>query len=230
MKSILIALMFMPVSNIDHSAWDALLAKHVKDGRVDYTAFKADRAKLAVYLKSLENARAETVADPINAYNALVVAALLDQPNLPKQVTDIKGFFDAKKYKVLGAEQTLNELEGVARKTSKDARIHFAFNCGARSCPPLPSKAFDGATIDATLTKLTSAFLDKYGVEIDEKKKSIRVTKLMEWYKDDFVQSAGSIEKFLEKYLSDPAKKKAVASGSYTITFQEYDWTPNQSG
>ena len=44
-----------------------------------------------------------------------------------------------------------------ARRARVDPRIHFALNCGARSCPPLA--AWDPATLDADLERATAAYV-----------------------------------------------------------------------
>jgi hypothetical protein len=219
-------------ADIDQSKLSAILKGYVSGGKVDYEGIRQNCAGLDEYLLSVSKASGDLkMAFYINAYNALVIAALLDNgPALPGKVTDIKGFFDAKKFKVAGKDMTLNDLEGYVRKTYKDARIYFAFNCGAKSCPPLPNTIFSDATIDKTLTDLTQKFLNGTGVKIDDAKKEIQLTKLMDWYKQDFIDSEGSVDAFIKKYLTDPTKKaayeKAVTDG-YKVTYQFYNWVPN---
>jgi hypothetical protein len=217
----------------DASKFGGVLSKYVSGGKVDYEGLRGDRADLDAYIKSVGSASGDlSLAFYLNAYNALVLAALLDSgPALPTNVIDLKGFFDAKKYKVAGKDVTLNELEGNARKTFKDARVHFAFNCGARSCPPLTSKIFTKDTVDKTLTDLTNKFLNGNGVKINKDKKEIQVTKLMDWYKDDFIANEGSIEAYLKKWVTDATKKaelEAALTEGYKITYQGYNWNPNK--
>lgn len=211
----------------------SVLSKYVSGGKVDYEGLRADRADLDAYLKTVSTASGTlSLAFYLNAYNAIVLGALIDSGSaLPVNVTDLKGFFETKKHKVAGKDMTLNELESYARKTYKDARVHFAFNCGAKSCPPLPNKIFTEATLDKTLTDLTSKFLNGSGVKIDDAKKTIAVTKLMDWYKQDFVDNEGSIEAYIKKWVTDPTKKAALEtalSAGYTITYQGYNWNPNK--
>ena len=82
----------------EHAAWDALVKKHVqwlpdnKQSRVDYAAFKADRAELRKVLDAYSGVtRAEfdawsapqRMAFLINAYNAFTVELILTEyPNL----------------------------------------------------------------------------------------------------------------------------------------------------
>jgi hypothetical protein len=208
--------------------YDTLLKTYVSGGRVDYAGIKKERAQLDEFLGSVAKASSsQKLAFWINAYNATVIAALLDN-GLPKQVTDVNGFFDAKKYNFAGKKMTLNELETKLRNDFKDPRIHFALNCGARSCPPLPAKAFRESSLDKTLSDLTSKFLNGSGVKIEETKKELQVTKLMDWYGIDFKEKEGSVEAYLKKWVIESTKKTALDAGGYKITFQGYDWSINK--
>jgi len=214
----------------DTAAYSALLQKHVAKGLVDYEGLRQERAALDLYLKAAADARGEHgLAFWINVYNASVIRGLLDAgKKLPSKVTDLKGFFDAQKHKVNGVEQTLNELEGFVRKQWKDPRVHFALNCGALSCPPLLARAFTEEKLSATLDELTRTFLDGPGLVLDEPKKELRATKLLDWYKDDFVGKDSSLEAFLRKHVTDAKKLAALDTKSgWKLAFQDYDWTPN---
>lgn len=237
MAATVVALAVAPsvFADIDHSKLNNVLSKYVSGGKVDYDGLRGSQGDLDDYLKSVASASGELkMAFYINAYNALVLKAMVSETTLPKQVIDIKGFFDTKKYKVAGKEMTLNEIETKIRKEYKDPRIHFAFNCAAQSCPPLPSSVFSEKTLDATLTKLTQNFLNGSGVKIDDTKKEIKFTKLMDWYGEDFIGDSGLTKdkaaiEFSKKYLNDEKKKKledAVAAG-YKVGFQGYNWAPN---
>lgn len=224
----------------DHSKFDGLLKKYVSGGKVDYEGIRGEKATLDEYLKAVSSASGtQKLGFYINAYNALVINALLTETTLPAKVTDVKGFFDAKKYTVGGKSQTLNDLEGFVRSEFKDPRIHFALNCGAKSCPPIPGKVFpeDDASLDKILTDLTTKALNGSSVKIDDTKKEIQVIKLLDWYKDDFITKEGSVEKYLQKWVTDEkddkgkarvAAVKAGTAGGYKITFQFYNWEVNK--
>lgn len=231
--SLLLLLAPLDAFAFDHAKWGSVLQAHVSGGKVDYAAIEAGRADLDAYVAAVGAASGEQpMGFYLNAYNALVVKALVDEAALPTNVTDLKGFFDARKYTVAGQSMTLNELETKVRKTWNDPRVHFALNCGARSCPPLKAVPFpeDAAALDKVLGDLTSAFLDGSGLTVDDAKKEIQVTKLMDWYKDDFVQKEGSLDAFLKKWVRDAAKKgqlEAALANGYAITYKFYDWKPN---
>lgn len=166
----------------------------------------------------------------IDVYNALVLDQLARGP-LPTRVTDLPGFFDKRYHPVDGRRVTLNELEGELRSRYADPRLHFALNCGARSCPPLRPTPWpdEPAALDAALDAATAAFLDGPGLQIDGKRRVIRLSKLFEWYQKDFAAAGGAVP-FVRAHLRDAGRiaalDRAVAAG-YALEFQGYDWTPN---
>ncbi len=95
-----------------------------------------------------------------------------------------------------------------------DFRIHFALNCGAKSCPPIAFYNFE--KLEEQLTIATNSFLLSDTL-IDKDQKVVYVTKLMQWFKADFGGNTG-IRKILkstfEQSLSD-----------YKIKYNDYDWS-----
>jgi hypothetical protein len=94
-----------------------------------------------------------------------------------------------------------------------DYRIHFALNCGAKSCPPIAFYKIDN--IEKQLDLATQSFLENETI-VDEEKKVVTVTKLMLWFKGDFGGKDG-IKKILARYLRKDFK-------SFTINYSEYNW------
>jgi hypothetical protein len=222
----------------DHSAFDAILRAHVRNGMVDYRALAAQHAQeLDAYIATLGAANADAFAGPddelafwLNAYNALVIKGVLElYPGLAK-VMDAADFFETKRWKVAGALRSLNEIENeIIRPQFKDTRIHFILVCAARSCPPLQDRAMDPATLQSQLDDATRvAINDTKYVQVDARRKVLRLTRIMRWYKADFVESDGSLEAFLLRYLDEPAKSQ-LAAGNYKIEFMDYDWALNDA-
>jgi hypothetical protein len=217
---------------LDQSPLDAVLKKSVSSGRVDYAAVRASKAELDRYLQNVASVSGEQkLGFYLDAYDGIVLDALADQDPLPAKVTDVAGFFDAQKHTIAGNSWTLNDLETHIRAAG-DPRIHFALNCGARSCPPLQSSSFpeDPTALDVRLDLATSAFLNGSGVRIDDARREIAVSSLFDWYKADFEKKDGSVQAFLLKHVSDPAKAQALKTAfdaGYVLTYQSYDWTPN---
>jgi hypothetical protein len=97
-------------SQVDHTAWNLLLKRHVVASLVDYEGFQQDRAEMERYLASLQDvqpsqlsSREAQLAFWINAYNANVVKGVLDHHPIAS-VKEIKGFFDRIRYRVAGRE------------------------------------------------------------------------------------------------------------------------------
>ncbi|MGH8251050.1 MAG: hypothetical protein ACREVI_10220 [Steroidobacteraceae bacterium] len=84
----------------DHQAFESLLARHLRDGRVDYGGLKQDRAELASYARALamvdEQAlarftRNEQLAYWLNAYNAFVLVTIVDMTPAGEVGGDLAG-------------------------------------------------------------------------------------------------------------------------------------------
>ena len=216
----------------DHKPLDAILRAHVRGGRVDYAGIKArDADKLAAYVKAVGSASVSgmsknaKLAFYLNAYNALVIKAVVDRWPGITSVMKVPGFFKSKRYKVAGRTVTLDQLENkVIRPTFKEPRIHFALVCAARSCPPLPSRAFSASGLDKTLDRLARSFINSSrGVQVSGD--TIRVSRLFEWYAGDFVAAAGSVGKFLARYHKTHADKLKAAT---KLDYLNYDWALNK--
>lgn len=97
---------------------------------------------------------------------------------------------------------------------SVDFRIHFALNCGAKSCPPIAF--YDAEQIDKQLEAATKLYLT-LETDVDESNKIVRVTQLMEWFAEDFGGEEGIIE-VLNTYLDRDVS-------GYDIEYKTFDWT-----
>jgi hypothetical protein len=134
------------------------------------------------------------------------------------------GIFTGKNIKVAGERMSLNHLEHqIIRKRFRDPRIHFAINCGSKSCPPLPPNAFSGEELDKQLTQQTKAFtLNSLGVQYSPDGKRAKVSKIFKWYDQDFKREGGTRE-FINKARPNdlPVDSK--------LEYQKYDWSLNEA-
>lgn len=216
----------MPKSSAPpHDAWNSLLAANVTStGSVNYGAIKKKQADLDAYLKLLadnpvENnwSRSEKMAYWINLYNASTVKLIV--ANYPtKSIQNLENGkpWDKKWIKSGSKTYTLNEIENsILRPQFKDARIHFAVNCAALSCPRLMNKAFTAANLESLLDQSAKSFINSNFNKISANK--IEISKIFKWYEDDF----GNIIDYLNKYstikINDDAK----------ISYLEYNWSLN---
>lgn len=95
-----------------------------------------------------------------------------------------------------------------------DYRIHFALNCGAKSCPPIAFYRYEELEIQLDLA--AQSFLANETVSYVDKRE-VQVTKIMYWFLADFGGKSG-IRKILSKYLRQDFE-------GYKISFKDYDWS-----
>lgn len=214
------------VVEVSHEKWDRLLKKYVSaEGMVDYKGLKGAEAQLDEYLQELSQyslkgteSRNFAMAYWINAYNAFTVKLILDHYPV-KSIMSIKGgkAWDHKWIDLGGQTYSLNQIEHqILRKDYPDARIHFAVNCAAISCPPLLNKAWTEHNLEQYLEQQTRSYInDTDHNQIAQDK--IRLSKIFEWYREDF----GDLREYIQRYSST-----AIATDA-KIKFNNYDWGLN---
>jgi len=218
----------------DPAPFDAVLAARARNGGFDYEGTTGqDRKRLAAYLANLGDADPaamqpdERKAFYINAYNALAIQTLLDNPG--RKITDIRGAFDSAKHRVGGESLTLDDVENRLR-AMKDARIHFAIVCASRSCPPLAPKAYTAQGLGEALDRQGRAFVnDPVRNVIDRGRDRLALSMIFRWDRKEFKRDAGgSLIRFVSRLVADPATAAWVAAFPREPEFLEYDWRPNQ--
>ncbi len=210
-----------------HDALDSLLQKYVTDaGKVNYKGLKSDKKALDTYCQLLTDnpvqeawLREEKLAYWINAYNAFTLKLIVDNYPL-KSITNLDGgkTWDIKRIRIGDKKYSLNNIENdILRPQFKDARIHFAINCAAKSCPPLYNQAYTAANVEATLQARTLSFINdkKYNFISADK---VNISKIFDWYGVDFAD----LKAFLGLYSGKKIKKTAM------VSFQEYNWELNE--
>ena len=218
-------------ATFDHSKFNTLLGQAVSGGKVDYGKFKGN-PEFTAYLAALQSANLsslsgnEELAIWINAYNACTIKNVLDNPGMRKP-TDVKGFFDAKKFNVAGRSLTLNQIENdVVRKKFKEPLIHFGLVCAARSCPPIINKAYSGKNVQSLLASNAKAYLASKQNRYDAATNTLSLSKIFEWYRVDFGGESG-LKEFVKKYGTAEMKAGLTANPNVKIASLEYDWTLN---
>jgi hypothetical protein len=240
------------IAEFDHSAYEALLKKHVDDkGKVDYDGFAKDRAALDTYLESVAKANPSALTSQdernafhINAYNAYTIRAVLDDViGKTDSVKKVDGFWDKKKYRLAGEDLTLDKIEKVSRDF-KDPRIHFAYNCASLGCPRLQQFAFTGPKLQEQFEFITKDFLrdEERGLKIDRVKNKIWISRLFSWYAGDFTgdtSKVGFVKGFIKsKFTASAGTNFIMEKGPEEIVqyikdkkpdvgYLEYDWTLN---
>lgn len=227
-------------AEFNHTALDAILKKHVRDGRVSYTALKADPKPLNIYLDALAAVaekefngwpEKERLAFLINLYNAATMKLIVDHYPV-KSIKDIGGFLGSpwkqEVVRLFGKVTTLHEIEhGIIRKQYPDPRAHFALVCAAKGCPPLRAEAFLAARLDEQLDDQGRVFLGQMQKNrVDPGARTIHLSPIFKWFNEDFEKRSGSVQKFVSPFFDD-ASRRALADGKFSIHHTDYDWSLN---
>lgn len=233
-------------------AWADVLNNAVHDGRVDYEAVRRQRPALQTVVCGIAGRQpaaspTEELAFLINAYNALVLYAVLEtgattsvhDVRVPLVPIDGYGFFYSLYFDVEGERMNLYELEHQQiRARFADARIHAALNCASTSCPPLPAVPFAADELDEQLAQVASAFVNSpTHVRLNPDARSIELSSLFEWYDGDFTSHARSIgagETTLDWVIEHAAPDNAQAmrdarDEGWAVVFVPYDWSLNRA-
>ena len=224
-----------------HAVLDGVLGKYVKSSGVNYAGLKSDIAPLNTYLDTIaavsesefkQFSREQQMAMLINLYNAATLKLVADHYPV-KSIKDIAassgGPWKQPVVRLLGKNKTLDYLENeVLRPNYKDPRVHFAINCASIGCPSLRNEAFQATKLSAQLDEQTRLFLkDTTKNRLDAKNKTLYLSSIFDWFKADFVNKAGSVEKFINPFVA--ANDRAVIEkGGLTIKNTEYSWNLNQ--
>lgn len=231
---------------VDHSAWTAILARHLRAdaGGVNRFAYgkarATDRETLADYIASLETApvsrlnRRAQKAFWINLYNALTVKTVVDRYPV-KSIRDIDispglladGPWGRKLVTVEGVALSLDDIEHrILRPGWRDPRVHYAVNCAALGCPDLQPEAFTADNLEAMLDKAARAFVNSpRGATIEDGR--LRVSSIYIWFKADFGGSDTTVIQHLNRHARpDLVRELAMVTG---ISGHQYDWTLNDA-
>lgn len=232
-----------PLDGADHAPFARLLKKHVgAEGKVDYAAWKADAgdtAALDAYLVSLGRVdpsrpadRAARLAFWLNAYNAVTVRGILAR----YPITTIRpgrgeaGFHFWKDLRLwVGTERhSLDDIEHNILRKMGEPRIHFALVCGANGCPALNNDAFTGEKLDTQLRQSARRFFaDPRHFRIDPKTGTVHMSKLLDWYAEDFGATEAERFRAYRRFLPKGEESAALADPKAKRKFMKYDWGLN---
>ncbi|KAL7480676.1 hypothetical protein ACHAW6_006966 [Cyclotella cf. meneghiniana] len=214
-----------------------------------YWKFEDDSCELQKISMKDMDANTKT-AFVINVYNLMIKYAFVKM-GVPTSDTSRYYFYDRVCVNIGGAVFSLNDLEhGILRANAKapyrltkqftivdsrknfslnktDSRIHFALNCGAKSCPSV--KRYSAEALDEELRLSAMAFCEQDdNVSVDDANNLLGLSKIFYWYMSDFASSKQELPSKIVPYLRGEKKKKLeelIQKGRVSITFLEYDWS-----
>jgi hypothetical protein len=212
--------------------YNRLLGKYVISGGVNYAEWKNNAADMQALQAVVDGIAKESVsgldkrqqlAFYINAYNAWILHEALGKYPTASVKDAFLTFFIAKKITVAGQKTSFNALEKeTIRAQFSEPRVHFALNCASRSCPPLNREAFSSLKLEEQFEKVAKGYVNsEKGVKYSAESKTAQLSKIFDWYKDDF-RVGGGVLAFINKRRDPPIANDAK------ISYQEYDWGLNE--
>lgn len=231
--------------------------RHLRNNPL-YAEYRALTTHLPAFDLHTLTTRAQKLAFWLNLYNALVIDSIIAY-GIRASVNEVPGFFRRVAYAIGGYRFSLDDIEhGILRANAGhivipgpqfaradprrtfilhhlDWRIHFALVCGARSCPPINFYTED--KIDAQLDLAAANFLGQ-STTFDPARRTLHLSKLLQWYGTDFGAGPLSALGFgnyhaalpaLAPHLSDPTLRELCSHPprDLKIRFTPYDWSLN---
>jgi len=197
---------------------------------------KVDHSTIQAYIKDLANtdlSQLQTDSDKIafwiNVYNGLTNYWVIKK-GIKKSMTEKPFLVMFSKVTIGGHRFSLDDIEhGILRKNRRslyklckqfskrdarymlmvdqlDYRIHFALNCGAKSCPAIAF--YDATYLEKQLQIAEESFIEQEFL-VDQTQKTIACSRIFWLYKKDFEQI----------YINDSQYK------NYTISYRKYDFS-----
>jgi len=225
---------------IDFAVWDSLLRQYVdQQGRVDYQAWSQHPKTLMNWLAGLEPLDPnlnlpDELALWINLYNAFTISTILERypiASIRPVVLGIPnwfaflGFFQRRAYRLSNQTYSLAQIENkILRDRWHDPRIHFAIVCASIGCPLLRNAAYTSDLVEHQLEDDAHRFINNLDkVRYDAQTETLYCSKIFKWYRQDFLQVAGSIPDYICTYRPDLPLTAETA-----IAYLDYDWSLNQ--
>ncbi len=242
------------IARLKGSAYDAERATFDYSGArrsQEFREYELVARALNKYPLAAVDTREKKLAYWINIYNALVVHGIVSL-GVAKSVKDVSGFFETAAYQIDGHVFSLDDIEHGLLRCNRakylspfkpfakddprlrfamdriDPRIHFALICGTRSCPPFA--VYRPESIDAQLDIATATVLNDE-VTIERGSKTVRVSKIFQWYKKDFGDRQ-DIVRFIARHLREAGDQIFLMDHieRISLAYLDFDWSLNHSG
>lgn len=223
----------------DHSAWDSLLAKYVRENedgvnRVDYAGLVAGgKRDFSAYLKALQGVKLDSLTKPeqfafwVNLYNAATLETIVERYPV-KSIRELgtlgQGPWKDNRLKVSGKNLSLDDIEHkILRPIWGDVRIHYAVNCASIGCPNLATQAYTGERLEAMLDRAARAYVT-HPRGFADKGGALVASSIFDWYGEDW----GGVDGVLAHAREVGGGKAAPLLATATkISQYDYDWSLN---
>ncbi|MCB0357480.1 MAG: DUF547 domain-containing protein, partial [Bdellovibrionales bacterium] len=114
-------------------------------------------------------------------------------------------------------------------KNYSEPRIHFAINCASIGCPALRNEAYTADKLEQQLENQTLIFLRDTSRNYIKGDK-LYLSKIFDWFDDDFEKNGNHVQAFVAKYITDDKKiQERLKQKKFTISHTTYDWGLNEA-
>lgn len=229
---------------ISHQVWQNFLDHHVITNEedinlVDYANLsEKDLTSLKEYIKTLSQIdidnynRQEQLAYWINLYNALTVLTVANYYPIAniQEINISPGLFSvgpwgANIITIKNTSLSLDDINNrIIRPIWNDPRTHYALNNATIGAPNLNKQAYQGELLEQQLNNAASKYINSLrGVQVIEGK--LIVSKLYDWYEDDFGGTKKYVIKHLLQFSQEPLRSQLKHIN--TIDSYIYNWHIN---
>jgi hypothetical protein len=239
-----------PGAELLHRPLDQILDVNVRDGLVYYRALKSDRGRLDRYVSSLNVtpavyqgwSKAQQMAYWVNAYNAFVLATVVNHYPLRGTIKQIPGAFDKTTWRAAGKTVTLDQIEKTILPEFKEPRLYLALGRGAVGSGRLRSEAYTGERLERQLAELQEEFVNnRYMYRLDRLANTLSVTPIVSWRETDFAAAYADkadplfaqrspLERAVVALITPhllPSEKELIRQNDWKMAFLEMDWRLN---
>jgi hypothetical protein len=180
----------------------------------------------------------------LNVYNGALLRALAERPR-SGHLFRHRRMFRADAIRIGGRAYSLDAIEhGLLRGNARppyslrrvlrdgdprlaaapsrpDPRIHFALNCGARSCPPI--RPYSSTAVDEELAAAERAYLAAEST-LDRERGVLELPGLLRLYRGDFGPEAELVSLAAAALGGEDEEWIAANSGRIEVRFGRFDW------
>ncbi|CAA0382113.1 unnamed protein product [Arabidopsis thaliana] len=235
-------------SSNDHTSVDYMRISQSEEFR-RYLNLAQDFHRLNLVELSTE----EKLAFFLNLYNAMVIHALI-RIGRPEGLIARRSFFTDFQYVVGGYSYSLssirNDILRSGRKPSYpfirppfnngktrhelgllklNPLVHFGLCDGTKSSPVV--RFFTPQGVEAELKRAAREFFQNGGIEVVLDKRTIHLSRIIKWYKEDFSEEKKMLKWIMGYIDSNDAglltHLLGDGGGSFNIVYQDYDWSTN---
>ena len=184
----------------------------LEKAKADFSSMKHDELMAA--------SKSTQIAFYVNLYNLYTIDLIVRHLPLKKGIKDINGPWAIKFIPLFGDTVSLDHIEHeILRKEFKEPRIHFTLVCASKSCPVLSEKPYRGDSLNTQLDLAARRFLsdttrNRFTANASD------ISKIFDWYGDDFKPVFGSATAFISKIVAKPVSNR--------VHFNDYDWSLNR--